>query len=126
MAVILIFVVLHAMCSFALAAFKIFSLFIIFSSFVHLGIWDNFFSGSLFCVCLPWCSLNFWICDLVSLILENSQLFFCFVWIFWSMILGLGGENGNPLQYSCPENPMHRGTWLATIHEVEQSWAQRK
>ena len=46
------------MCSFPLTAFKIFSLFIIFSSSVHLGIWDNFFSSSLFCVCLPWCSLN--------------------------------------------------------------------
>ena len=48
------------MCSFPLTAFKIFSLFIIFSSSVHLGIWDNFFSSSLFCVCLPWCSLNLW------------------------------------------------------------------
>ena len=42
------------------------------------------------------------------------------------LILGLGGEKGNPLQYSCLENPMHRGTWQATIHEVEKSWAQRK
>ena len=35
-------------------------------------------------------------------------------------ILGLGsspGEgNGNPLQYSCPENPMDRGSWRATFH----------
>ena len=23
----------------------------------------------------------------------------------------LGGENGNPLQYSCLENPMDRGAW---------------
>ena len=38
------------------------------------------------------------------------------------MILGLGrslGEgNGNPLQFSCPENPMDRETWQATVHEV--------
>ena len=37
-------------------------------------------------------------------------------------ILGLGrspGEgNGNPLQYSCLENPMDGGTWWATIHGV--------
>ena len=30
-------------------------------------------------------------------------------------VLGLGRfpgeENGNPLQYSCPENPMNRGVW---------------
>ena len=27
-----------------------------------------------------------------------------------------GEGNGNPLQYSCLENPMDRGTWWATIH----------
>ena len=26
-----------------------------------------------------------------------------------------GGGNGNPLQYSCRENPMDRGTWCAVI-----------
>ena len=25
---------------------------------------------------------------------------------------------GNPLQYSCLENPMDRGAWWATVHEV--------
>ena len=29
-----------------------------------------------------------------------------------------GVENGNPLQYSCLENPMDRGTWQVTVHEV--------
>ena len=33
----------------------------------------------------------------------------------------LGGGHGNPLQYSCLENPMVRGAWLATIHEVAKS-----
>ena len=28
--------------------------------------------------------------------------------------------NGNPLQYSCLENPMNRGTWLATVHGVAE------
>ena len=27
-----------------------------------------------------------------------------------------GGGSGNPLQYSCLENPMDRGAWLATVH----------
>ena len=27
-----------------------------------------------------------------------------------------GEENGNPLQYSCLENPMDRGAWWATVH----------
>ena len=31
---------------------------------------------------------------------------------------GLGEGNGNPLQYSCLENSMDRGAWLATIHGV--------
>ena len=26
--------------------------------------------------------------------------------------------NGNPLQYSCLENPMDRGVWKATVHGV--------
>ena len=29
-----------------------------------------------------------------------------------------GGGNGNPLQYSCLENPMDRGKWRATVHDV--------
>ena len=32
-----------------------------------------------------------------------------------------GGENGNPLQYSCLENPMDRGTGPATVHVVTKS-----
>ena len=31
------------------------------------------------------------------------------------------GEHGNPLQYSCLENPMDRGAWWATAHGVAQS-----
>ena len=29
-----------------------------------------------------------------------------------------GGGHGNPLQYSCLENPMDRGAWQATVHRV--------
>ena len=32
-----------------------------------------------------------------------------------------GEGNGNPLQYSCLENPMERGTLWATGHEVAKS-----
>ena len=43
-----------------------------------------------------------------------------------SSITGLGrspgGGHGNPLQYSCLENPMDRGAWRATVHGVAQSW----
>ena len=35
-----------------------------------------------------------------------------------------GEGNGNPLQYSCLENPMDRGAWRATVHRVTKSWTQ--
>ena len=41
------------------------------------------------------------------------------------LISGLGrsprGGHGNPLQYSCLENPMDRGAWRATVHRVSES-----
>ena len=35
-----------------------------------------------------------------------------------------GEGNGNPLQYSCPENPMDGGAWWATVHGVAKSRTQ--
>ena len=35
-----------------------------------------------------------------------------------------GGGHGNPLQYSCLENPMDRGTCWATVHGVAKSWTR--
>ena len=35
-----------------------------------------------------------------------------------------GVRNDNLLQYSCLENPMHRGAWWATVHGVAKSWTQ--
>ena len=32
----------------------------------------------------------------------------------------VGEGNDNPLQYSCLENPMDRGAWLAIVHEVSK------
>ena len=44
------------------------------------------------------------------------------------LIPGLGrspGEgNGNPLQYSCLENPMDGGAWWAAVHGVTKSRTQ--
>ena len=36
------------------------------------------------------------------------------------------GGHGNPLQYSCPENPMDRGAWQDRIHRVIKSQTQQK
>ena len=32
-----------------------------------------------------------------------------------------GEGNGNPFQYSCPENCMDRGAWWATVHVVAEN-----
>jgi len=33
-----------------------------------------------------------------------------------------GGGNGNPLQYSCLENPMDKGAWWATVYGIAKHW----
>ena len=38
----------------------------------------------------------------------------------------LGGGHGNPLQYSCLENPMGRGAWQATVHGVAEGQRELK
>ena len=35
-----------------------------------------------------------------------------------------GEGNGNPLQYSCLENPMDGGAWWAAVHGVARSWTR--
>ena len=35
-----------------------------------------------------------------------------------------GGGHGNPLQYSCLENPMDRRAWRATVHGVAKNWTR--
>ena len=37
-----------------------------------------------------------------------------------------GGGHGNPLQYSCLENPMDRGAWQATVYGVAKSQTRLK
>ena len=32
-----------------------------------------------------------------------------------------GVGNGNPLEYPCPENPMDRRVWWATVHGISKS-----
>ena len=37
-----------------------------------------------------------------------------------------GGGHGNPLEYSCLENPLDRGVWQATVYSVTKSWTRLK
>ena len=50
------------------------------------------------------------------------------MWETWVRSLGWedppGGGHGNPLQYSCLENPMDRGAWRATVHGAAKSRSQ--
>ena len=47
-----------------------------------------------------------------------------------SLIPGSGrspvGGKGNPLQYSCLENPMDRGAWQTIVHRIAKSQRQMK
>ena len=36
----------------------------------------------------------------------------------------IGEGNGNPLQYSCLENPMDGGAWRPAVHGFTSSWTQ--
>ena len=38
----------------------------------------------------------------------------------------VGEGNGNPLQYSCLENPRDGGAWWAAVYGVAQSWTRLK
>ena len=82
-------------------------------------------------VCLWACIYATYICNFINFFL-NQQLIpmsLCGVskesacdagdlgWIPGSE-RSLGEENGNPLQYSCLEDPMDRGVWQATVHGV--------
>ena len=42
----------------------------------------------------------------------------------WRRIQEEEDPPGNPFQYSCLENPMHRGTWQATVHGVAKNRIQ--
>ena len=48
-------------------------------------------------------------------------------WLHFHFSLSCTGEgNGNPLQYSCLENPREGGAWWAAIYGVAQSWTRLK
>ena len=65
--------------------------------------------------------------------MSSEQFHFLKPGCFWSQavfvrascqlepLLDSGEGNGNPMQYSCLENPMDRGGWWAAIHGVSQS-----
>ena len=69
----------------------------------------------------------YWIILLLSMFYDiwifNGALDFhiCKIFKLYNCSDKLGDGNGNPLQYSCLENPMDRGTWWAIVHRVAQN-----
>ena len=55
---------------------------------------------------------------------SNKAVSLHFFKIFNCLHLTPGEGNGNPLQYSCLENPMDREAWQATVHGVAKSRTQ--
>ena len=84
----------------------------------------QYFSGHLHPeVCIPKKNTNPW---LFGPIIHPPNPFTCLPMQMqvWSLHQkdSPGGWHGNPLQYSCLENPMDRGTWWVTVHGVAKSW----
>ena len=58
---------------------------------------------------------------LITAILEGAKQYLIMVLIYICLMTNDGEGNGNPLQYSCLENPMDGGAWWAAVHRVARS-----
>ena len=54
-----------------------------------------------------------------------GYMYVCVIYFIF-LVFSPGEGNGNPLQYSCLENPRDRGAWWAAVYEVAQSQRQLK
>ena len=81
------------------------------------------------CVHLVWDPLCFVWASQVALVVKNLPVNAGDVRDA-GFIPGLGrspeGGHGNPLQYSCLENPMDREDWWAIVHRITKSWTRLK
>ena len=57
---------------------------------------------------------------------QNIQCKQATIYWFGDSLVGHGEGNGNPLQYSCLENPVDEGAWWAAIYGVAQSRTRLK
>ena len=82
---------------------------------IHFPLKNAFASSHKFWVIMFSLSLVSGIFKLFSL---TSSLISC---LFCSLLVSYWEGNGNPLQYSCLENPMDGEAWWATVHGVAKS-----
>ena len=76
---------------------------------------ENIFSHSVGCL---------FVCNLLccAKVFKFNRVPFVYFLLLFPLSRRLVGEgNGNPLQYSCLENPMDRGAWWAAVYEVAKS-----
>ena len=53
--------------------------------------------------------------------LSHFELIFVYSLIFPGWGRSPGGGHGNPIQFSCLENPTDRGAWRVSVHRVTES-----
>ena len=75
---------------------------------------------------IDWCPTNDRVASQVALVVKNPPPNAGDPHLVPGLGKSPGGGHGNPLQYSCLENPMDRGAWWATVHGVTQSWKRLK
>ena len=71
-------------------------------------------------MCMCELSFNYSVYNSLWFLNLRIHVFYQF-WKIFTYFQTVGGGNGNPLQYSCLENPMDGGAWWATVHRVAKS-----
>ena len=117
------------------------SMYMCISPFISVIFWCSCFNTCVYYthkskVCMSSGELKFLSYDQILFISSNTYFFMCcrvyFVCYylvytnFFFLLVYIGEGNGNPLQYSCLENPRDRGAWWAAVYWVTQSRTQLK
>ena len=73
------------------------------------------------CMCICVCSCA---CEYVHV--HACTCVYMYVYVCKYVHMHVCEGNGNPLQYSCLENPVARGAWTAAVHRVTYSQTRLK
>ena len=94
-----------------------------FFCWVLIAMWEFLIYSEYFPLYILWisstsCGLCFYFWFLYGVWLDRIE--FCQITFLVSVKIIIGRGNGNPLQYSCPGNPMERGAWQGIVHGVNK------